>query len=163
MTTAAEGMIRFEVKNGEEIVASGTLYITGNPADAAEPLWAHAYTCTLVGTGLRLEQDDRNGGGIIRFWEDRLYDLRGGAVTLSAEELESSVFYTNSTRITVRLSGETASGTVVLKDRTQGGAEIGYLELGNGKTEGVFTALSAARRYQLLWTGSEDCAITVGS
>ncbi len=160
---AAEDMIRFEVKNGDKIVASGTLYITCNPAGTAEPWWANSYTCTLVGTGLRLEQDDRNGGGIIRLWEDRLYDLRGGAVTLSAEELESSVFYTNSTRITVRLSGETASGTVVLKDRTQGGAEIGYLELGSGKTEGVFTALSAARRYQLLWTGSEDCAITVGS
>lgn len=160
---AAEDMIRFEVKNGDKIVASGTLYITCNPAGTAEPWWANSYTCTLVGTGLRLEQDDQNGGGIIRLWEDRLYDLRGGAVTLSANELESSVFYTNSTRITVSLSGETAAGTVVLKDLTQGGAEIGYLELGSGKTEGVFTALSAARRYQLLWTGSEDCVITVGS
>ncbi len=84
-TVAAEDMIRFEVKNGDKIVASGTLYITGGSADAADPLRAYAYpyTCTLVGTGLQLEQDDSpqsgKSGGIIRLWEDRLYDLRGGS------------------------------------------------------------------------------------
>ncbi len=160
---AVEDVIRFEVKNGEEIVASGSLYIASDPSDAAEPL--RVYTCTLVGTGLRLEQDDspqsRNGGGIIRKVDTQRYDLRNGSLTLPAESLDAWTFYTNSTEIHVAVSGEDFSGTVILKDFTQGGAEIGFCSVSGENPEAHFTALTAARVYQIDLEGLAGCTVTI--
>lgn len=88
-----------------------------------------------------------------------LSDLGKGALTCSVEELLRYVFYTNTTNLTVTVSG--GVGELTLLDISQGGAEILYGRVDGKNPTCTFSNLTASRRYQVAWTGTADCTVTV--
>ena len=63
-----EGVVRFTVMDGEKTVFAGNLYITGTELkyEVDQEMEPAVYTGKLVGSGLYLEQNEENGGGVIR-------------------------------------------------------------------------------------------------
>ena len=88
-----------------------------------------------------------------------LSDLGKGALTCSVEELLRYVFYTNTTKLTVTVSG--GAGELTLVDISQGGEEILYGRVDGENSTCTFSNLTASRRYQVAWTGTADCTVTV--
>lgn len=87
------------------------------------------------------------------------YDLSDGALTCQVEELTQYVFGTNTTKLTVTVSG--GAGELTLVDISQGGAEILYGRVDGKNPTCTFSNLTASRRYQVAWTGTADCTVTV--
>lgn len=87
------------------------------------------------------------------------YDLGEGALTCPVEELTRYVFYTNTTNLTVTVSG--GAGELTLLDISQGGAEILYGQVDEGSPACNFSNLTASRYYQLAWTGTAESTVTV--
>lgn len=87
------------------------------------------------------------------------YDLSDGALTCQVEELTQYVFGTNTTKLTVTVSG--GAGELTLVDISQGGAEILYGRVDGENPTCTFSNLTASRRYQVAWTGTADCTVTV--
>ena len=87
------------------------------------------------------------------------YDLSDGALTCPVEELTQYVFGTNTTKLTVTVSG--GAGELTLVDISQGGEEILYGRVDGENPTCIFSNLTASRRYQVAWTGTADCTVTV--
>ena len=87
------------------------------------------------------------------------YDLSDGALTCPVEELTQYVFGTNTTKLTVTVSG--GVGELTLVDISQGGEEILYGRVDGENSTCTFSNLTASRRYQVAWTGTADCTVTV--
>ena len=87
------------------------------------------------------------------------YDLSDGALTCPVEELTQYVFGTNTTKLTVTVSG--GAGELTLVDISQGGEEILYGRVDGENSTCTFSNLTASRRYQVAWTGTADCTVTV--
>ena len=87
------------------------------------------------------------------------YDLSDGALTCPVEELTQYVFGTNTTKLTVTVSG--GAGELTLVDISQGGEEILYGRVDGENPTCTFSNLTASRRYQVAWTGTADCTVTV--
>lgn len=87
------------------------------------------------------------------------YDLSDGALTCQVEELTQYVFGTNTTKLTVTVSG--GAGELTLVDISQGGEEILYGRVDGENSTCTFSNLTASRRYQVAWTGTADCTVTV--
>ena len=87
------------------------------------------------------------------------YDLSEGALTCPVEELTQYVFGTNTTKLTVTVSG--GAGELTLVDISQGGEEILYGRVDGENPTCTFSNLTASRRYQVAWTGTADCTVTV--
>ena len=153
-------IIHFSVHQEDGTAQSGTIYIEGGGLSGGRRI----YTATLVGTGLHLDPNPDGEGGVISAAAQphvTVHDLTTGDLVVSAEDLERCVFYTNTTGISVSVSGEEVSGTVHLLDISQNNARILQFHVDNKNKTCRFTHLTSARLYRIEWEGQKDCTLTV--
>lgn len=90
-----------------------------------------------------------------------LVDLTQGSLTVKAEELGDYIFYTNSTKIAVKVtSSDTAKASVMLHSLDSGDDFILIHEL-DGDDDCAFTHLTSAQYYTLSTENLSGCEITV--
>ncbi len=158
-------VIRFTVHREDMTIASGTIYIesTGG-SSSGRPV----YKANLVGTGLHLSPNTEREGGVISFINTTEeiavteHDLTTGKLEISLDELDSYVFYTNSTQIkvTVKKDGD-FSGSVQLLDISQANGLIGVHEIDNRDKKVTFTGLTSTRLYRIVCEGFEDATVII--
>ena len=96
--------------------------------------------------------------------EEGVYNLTAGDLETTSAEVGTYRFFTNYTQIQVRcVDGAVPEGELTLWDATDSGDpwEIQYGHLDPDTESCVFTGLTAQRRYQVTWEGSEDVDLVV--
>ena len=158
--------IQFTVLNGDENICSGTLYIEGAGGNSdGRPI----YTASIVGTGLHLEPNPEQEGGIITLVDSNMdahpvveHDLTISDIEATVDEIDRYVFYTNSTQIAVEVESDADfDGKIVLVDISQNNAEILEAKVSSDDNDCLFTGLTSARRYKLSCEGLDGCTLTV--
>ena len=92
----------------------------------------------------------------------QLYDLTQGNLEIPIEELGNYAFYTNSTKISVKVkSDQHFEGSLTLIDVSQNNAEIQYHEVNTEEKSCVFTGLISVRNYRVESTGLEGCTVII--
>ena len=90
------------------------------------------------------------------------YDLRNGNLEIPAEKLKNYVFLTNSTEIGIKVKCDgDFSGSVILKNYTEGDVEILYCDVSNQEDTCLFQNLTSALLYGVACEGLEDCTLIV--
>ena len=92
----------------------------------------------------------------------QLFDLTQGNLEIPIEELGNYAFYTNSTKISVKVkSNQEFEGNFTLIDVSQNNAEIMHHEVNSKEKSCVFTHLTSARLYRLESTGLEGYTVII--
>lgn len=158
--------IHFTVLNGDVNLYSGKLYIEGAGGNSdGRPI----YTAHLVGTGLHLEPNPEQEGGVITAVADITapaptteHDLTISDLEAAAGKIGQYVFYTNSAQIAIEVESESDfNGKITLVDVSQNNAEILEKKVNNDDNECLFTGLTSARRYKLSCEGLDGCTLIV--
>lgn len=94
--------------------------------------------------------------------EDGVHNLTAEALVTTPEDADSSVLYTNSTKIGVTIvSDAEESGTITLVDAKTGN-RIRYAAVSGRSAACEFTALTASQRYRVSCEGfSPDAVVTI--
>lgn len=158
--------ILFTVMNGDTPVYQGNIYLEGNSGSGGRRI----YNASLVGAGLYLAPNMENEGAVIserdpvgEVKQIQLYDLTQGNLEIPIEELSNYAFYTNSTKISVKVkSDQEFEGNFTLIDVSQNNAEIQYHEVNTEEKSCVFTGLISVRNYRVESTGLEGCTVIIG-
>lgn len=157
--------ILFTVMNGETPVYQGNIYLEGTSGSDSRRI----YNASLVGAGMYLAPNTENEGAVISTRDSvgevkqiQLYDLTQGNLEIPIEELGKYAFFTNSTKISVKVkSDQHFEGSLTLIDVSQNNAEIQYHEVNTAEQSCVFTGLISVRNYRVESTGLEGCTLII--
>ena len=152
--------IHFYVHLEDGTALSGTIYIDGGGISSGRRI----YTATIVGTGLHLDPNTVGEGGIISAAAEphvALHDLTTGDLEISAEDLARCVFYTNTSKISVTVTGGEFDGTVHLLDISQNNARILEAAVNTQETRCRFSGLTSARLYRIECEDLAGCTLTI--
>lgn len=90
------------------------------------------------------------------------HDLRNGDITLSKNELDRYVFFTNSEQISVVVSSEDSFvGEIILQDYTNENTQILFARVNDQDDAAIFTNLTSSKLYSLACVGLEDCTFHI--
>ena len=157
--------ILFTVMNGDTPVYQGNIYLEGDSGSGGRRI----YNASLVGAGLYLAPNMENEGAVISSRDPmgeveqiQLYDLTRGNLEIPIEELGNYAFYTNSTKISVKVkSNQEFEGNFTLIDVSQNNAEIAGHNVTIKDKTCEFTNLTSARIYRLEYAGLEGCTLVI--
>ena len=157
--------ILFTVMNGDTPVYQGNIYLEGNSGSDGRRI----YNVSLIGAGMYLSPNMENEGAVVSARDSvgdveqmQLFDLTQGNLEIPIEELGNYAFYTNSTKISVKVkSNQEFEGNFTLIDVSQNNAEILYHEVNSKEKSCVFTHLTSARLYRLESTGLEGYTVII--
>ena len=157
--------ILFTVMNGDTPVYQGNIYLDGSSGSGGRRI----YNASLVGAGMYLAPNMENEGAVISARDSagdakevQLYDLTEGKLEISIEELSNFAFYTNSTKISVKVkSDQEFEGSFTLIDVSQNNAEIAWHDITMKEKSCDFTNLTSARVYRLEATGLDGCTVII--
>ena len=164
-TAVTSAKILFTVMNGDTPVYQGNIYLDGSSGSDGRRI----YNASLVGAGLYLAPNMENEGAVISARDTagdakqvQLYDLTEGKLEIPIEELGNYAFFTNSTKISVKVKNDQDfEGSFTLIDVSQNNAEILYHEVDTKEKSCVFTYLTSARLYRLESNGLEGCTVII--
>ena len=157
--------ILFTVMNGDTPVYQGNIYLDGSSGSSGRRI----YNASLIGAGMYLAPNMENEGAVISARDPaddakqvRLYDLTEGKLAIPIEELGNYAFYTNSTKISVKVkSDQDFEGSFTLIDVSQNNAEIAWFDINTKEKSCVFTNLTSARIYRIESSGLEGCTVII--
>lgn len=157
--------ILFTVMNGDTPVYQGNIYLEGNSGSSGRRI----YNASLIGAGMYLAPNMENEGAVISARDTagdakqvQLYDLTEGKLEIPIEELGNYAFYTNSTKISVKVkTDQDIEGGFTLIDVSQNNAEIAWHDITKKEKSCDFTNLTSARIYRLEATGLEGCTVII--
>ena len=157
--------ILFTVMNGETPVYQGNIYLDGRSGSGGRRI----YNASLIGAGMYLAPNMENEGAVISARDPagdakqvRLYDLTEGKLEIPIEELGNYAFFTNSTKISVKVkSDQDFEGSFTLIDVSQNNAEIAWHDITMKEKSCVFTNLTSARIYRIESSGLEGCTVII--
>ena len=164
-TAVTSAKIRFTVMNGDTPVYQGNIYLDGSSGSDGRRI----YNASLIGTGLYLAPNMENEGAVISARDPsgdvkqvQLYDLTEDKLEIPIEELGNYAFYTNSTKISVKVkSDQDFEGSFTLIDVSQNNAEIAWHDITIKDKSCDFTNLTSARIYRLEAVGLEGCTVII--
>lgn len=164
-TTVTSAKILFTVMNGDTPVYQGNIYLDGSSGSDGRRI----YNASLIGAGLYLAPNMENEGAVISARDPsgdvkqvQLYDLTEGKFEIPLEELENYAFYTNSTKISVKVkSDQDFEGSFTLIDVSQNNAEIIFADINTNEKSCAFSGLTSARIYRLEYVGLEGCTVII--
>ena len=164
-TAVISTKILFTVMNGDTPVYQGNIYLDGSSGSDGRRI----YNASLVGAGLYLAPNMENEGAVIVARDPsgdskqvQLYDLTEDKLEIPIEELGNYAFYTNSTKISVKVkSNQDIEGSFTLIDVSQNNAEIAWFDINAKEKSCVFTNLTSARIYRIESHGLEGCTIVI--
>ena len=157
--------ILFTVMNGETPVYQGNIYLDGRSGSGGRRI----YNASLIGAGMYLAPNMENEGAVISARDPagdakqvQLYDLTEGKLEILTEELANYAFFTNSTKISVKVKNDQDfEGSFTLIDVSQNNAEIAWHDITMQEKSCDFTNLTSARIYRLEATGLEGCTVII--
>ena len=164
-TAVTSAKILFTVMNGDTPVYQGNIYLDGSSGSDGRRI----YNASLIGAGLYLAPNMENEGAVISARDPsgdvkqvQLYDLTEGKFEIPLEELENYAFYTNSTKISVKVkSDQEFEGSFTLIDVSQNNAEIMFADINTNEKSCAFSGLTSARIYRLEYVGLEGCTVII--
>ena len=164
-TAVTSAKVLFTVMNGDTPVYQGNIYLDGSSGSDGRRI----YNASLIGAGMYLAPNMENEGAVISARDPacdakqvRLYDLTEGKLEIPIEELENYAFYTNSTKISVKVkSDHEFAGSFTLIDVSQNNAEIAWHDITMKEKSCDFTNLTSARIYRLEAAGLEGCTLII--
>ena len=164
-TAVTSAKILFTVMNGDTPVYQGNIYLDGSSGSDGRRI----YNASLIGAGLYLAPNMENEGAVISARDPsgdvkqvQLYDLTEGKFEIPLEELENYAFYTNSTKISVKVkSDQDFEGSFTLIDVSQNNAEIMFADINTNEKSCAFSGLTSARIYRLEYVGLEGCTVII--
>ena len=164
-TAVTSAKILFTVMNGDTPVYQGNIYLDGSSGSSGRRI----YTASLIGAGMYLAPNMENEGAVISARDTagdakqvQLYDLTKGKLEIPIEELGNYAFYTNSTKISVKVkSDQDFEGSFTLIDVSQNNAEIAWHDITMKEKSCDFTNLTSARIYRLEVIGLEGCTVII--
>ena len=162
---ATSAKILFTVMNGDTPVYQGNIYLEGTSGSNGRRI----YDVSLVGAGLYLAPNTENEGAVISEREPNAettqiqkHDLSEGKLEIPIEELGNYAFYTNSTKISIKVkSDQEFEGSFTLIDVSQNNAEIMFADINANEKSCTFSGLTSARIYRLKYTGLEGCTVII--
>ena len=157
--------ILFTVMNGGTPIYQGNIYLEGNSGSSGRRI----YNASLIGAGMYLAPNMENEGAVISARDTagdakqvQLYDLTEGKLEIPIEELGNYAFFTNSTKISVKVKNDQDfEGSFTLIDVSQNNAEIAWHDITMKEKSCDFTNLTSARIYRLEATGLEGCTVII--
>lgn len=164
---SSTGTIHFTAHKDDAMTYAGTIYLeaTGN-LNRDRPI----YTASLVGTGLHLSPNLEAEGGVISAVDASVgsstlvteHDLRSGGLEVKVEDLDQYVFFTNSTKIAIKVESEADfDGEIILYDISQTGEGILFADVDTKDKKALFSNLTSARMYRLSCEGLDDCTLVI--
>lgn len=125
--------ILFTVMNGGTPIYQGNIYLEGNSGSNGRRI----YNASLIGAGMYLAPNMENEGAVISARDTagdakqvQLYDLTEGKLEIPIEELGNYAFFTNSTKISVKVKNDQDfEGSFTLIDVSQNNAEIAWHDI----------------------------------
>lgn len=157
--------ILFTVMQGDTPVYQGNIYLESYSGSNDRRI----YDASLIGAGMYLAPNMENEGAVISTRDPageaepiQLIDLTQGKLEIPIEELGQYAFYTNSTKISVKVKSDLAfEGGFTLIDVSQNNAEILYHDVNTKEKSCIFSYLTSARLYRLESTGLEGCTVVI--
>ena len=164
-TAVISAKILFTVMNGDTPVYQGNIYLDGSSGSDGRRI----YNASLIGAGLYLAPNMENEGAVISARDTagdvkhvQLYDLTEDKLEIPIEELGNYAFYTNSTKISVKVkSDQDFEGSFTLIDVSQNNAEIMFADINTNEKSCAFSGLTSARIYRLEYVGLEGCTVII--
>ena len=164
-TAVTSATILFTVLNGDTPAYQGNIYLDHSSGTDGRRI----YNASLVGAGLYLAPNMENEGAVISTRDPsgdikqvQLFDLNEGKLEIPIEELGNYAFYTNSTKISVKVkSDQDFEGSFTLIDVSQNNAEIAWHDITIKDKSCDFTNLTSARIYRLEAVGLEGCTVII--
>ncbi|MBR2894174.1 MAG: hypothetical protein IKC03_00765 [Oscillospiraceae bacterium] len=162
-STVTSTTIHFTVHQNQAMLYSGTIYIDGNSGSGGRRI----YTAAIVGTGLHLDPNSEQEGGVISDIASPnatrviKHDLTQGDLEVPINKLSEYMFYTNSQKMSVRVKGEGFDGQVNLLDISQNNAHILQAKVDNRNEKCLFTGLTAARLYRVDCENLDGCTVVI--